>query len=158
MTKIPIRNRRRIECAPPQPAAASATANSWLATLLADTDRFRDSACVGLALSGNRDHANPKMVTTQARRCGQVFGVWDGNAYRYPTFQFDAAGQVRPEVPALINVLPRDADGSGRDAALWLYAPDAALDGHSPAEAFATAPNRVITLARCRQVGGHTGD
>lgn len=150
--------RRRIERAPPQPAHAAAAAEDLLATLLADADRFRDSASVGRALARNPQHENPKMVTTRARQRGQIFGAWDGNAYRYPTFQFDADGQPRAEMPALIEVLPRDADGRGRDAALWLFAPDAALDERTPAEVFVEDPQRVIALARRRREGGDALD
>lgn len=149
---------RRIERAPPQSALAAAQAGVLLAALLADPERFRDSASVGRALSGNLDHANPKMVATHARQGQQIFGVWDGNAYRYPVFQFDALGQPRTDVQSLIAVLPRDADGSGRDAALWLFAPDAALGGRSPADVFPEDPESVIALGRTRRDGGDAVD
>ena len=77
--------------------------------------------------------------------------MWDGNAYRYPAFQFDDAGQPRDDVQDLIALLPRDGDGSGRAAALWLFAPDAAFGGDSPASAFLTGPHRVIAVARRRR-------
>lgn len=122
-----------------------------LQTLLADNARFLDSAAVGRAITGNPDHAHPKMAATRARQAGRIFGVWDGNAYRYPAFQFDDAGQPRDDVQDLIALLPRDGDGSGRAAALWLFAPDAAFGGDSPASAFLTDPHRVIAVARRRR-------
>jgi hypothetical protein len=149
----PVPARRRIERAPPAPAHTVAAAQDALEELLSDALQFRDSASVGRALARDAAHANPKMVTTRARQRGQIFGVWEGNAYRYPAFQFDAEGQPRPETAELIAVLPRDADGSGRDAALWLFAPDAALDERTPAEVFVEDPARVITLARQRRDG-----
>lgn len=142
---------------PPQPAALQQRATDILAELL-HSDRCLDSTAVGQALLGGRLHSNPKMVASRQRKAGAILGVWDGNGFRYPSFQFHPyghpdAGRVRPEVAALIAELPRDADGSGRDAALWLFAPDAALDGRTPAEVFPEDPDRVITLARQRRGG-----
>jgi len=141
-----------IERPPPQSPAAEDAAAALLASLLADDARFLDSATVGRALSGNPTHPDPKKVATEARKRKETLGVWDGHFYRYPVFQFDAQGQPLPEVPGLIDVLPRDAEGSWRDAALWLFGPDAALDGGTPAELFVRDPARVIALARARRV------
>jgi len=77
--------------------------------------------------------------------------VWDGRTYRYPKFQFDDAGWPRPETPALIQLLPRQSDGSNRDAALWLYAPDALLKGKTPSDVFPEDPERVLRIARRRR-------
>lgn len=145
---------RRIERAPPQPPQAGDAASVFLRELLADEVRFLDSASVGRALTGNPEHANPKMATTRARQRRQIFGIWDGNAYRYPAFQFSHTGQPRAEVASLVEWLPRDADGTNRDAALWLYSPDAALRGNTPAEMFPVDPEAVIELARARRDGG----
>lgn len=129
--------RRRIERPPPAERETMSTSREVLRVLLADTANFRDSASVGRALAGDPLHRNPKMVASRARKRGLIFGVWDGNAYRYPSFQFDGVGQPRADVADLLVVLSRDADGSGRDAALWLFAPDAALDDRAPYEVFA---------------------
>lgn len=145
---------RRIERAPPQPDQA-ATGDDALASILAELDRFRDSVMVGCALARSNYHSNPKMVTTRARQKGRIFGVWDGNGYRYPAFQFDADHQPLPETAALIEVLPLDADGSGRSAALWLFAPEAALGKRTPAEVFRSDPERVIALAWQRRGSRH---
>jgi hypothetical protein len=144
------RTRGTIERPPPQSAEAEAAAGGLLGALLADTRQFYDSTHVGRALSSNPDQVNPKMVATRKRKAGEIFAAWDGNAYRYPVFQFDADGRVRARVPDLIEVLPRDEDGSNGDAALWLFAPDAALDDRTPAEVFPTEPDRVIALAHRR--------
>jgi hypothetical protein len=147
-----------IERAPPQSAPAEIAGRTLLEQLLADRMRFTDSSTVGRALTGNPQHNNPKMAATRARKAGEIFGVWDGNAYRYPLFQFSEDGNPWPQAKALIDVLPRDADGSGRDAALWLFAPDAALDERTPAAVFPEDPQRVIELARVRRDGGETAD
>lgn len=149
---------RRIERQPPAASEAAGATEDSLRSLLADPDKFWDSATVGRVLSQTQDHKNPKMVASRARRRGEIFGAWDGNAYRYPAFQFLDDGAPRPDVQALIEVLPRDADGSGQDAALWLHAPDAALDGLTPAEAFVEDPARVIELARARRDGADDRD
>jgi hypothetical protein len=38
---------------------------------------------------------------------GQLLGVWSEgeHPFRYPDFQFDLAGQVRPEVPWLLGTM-----------------------------------------------------
>ena len=44
-------------------------------------------------------------------------------------------------LPDLLEALPRDEDGTlGRDAALWLFAPDAALGDRTPAEMLVDDP------------------
>ena len=144
---------------PAQPAAAAAAAAAALTALLGDDDRFLDSVAVGRLLSGNPELANPKMVTTRARREHRIFGAWDGNGFRYPAFQFGDDGQPRPALPDLLGVLPRDEDGAvGRDAALWLFAPDAKLGDRTPAEVFVDDPARVIALARTRRDGDDAVD
>lgn len=150
--------RRRIERPPPVPEGAAAAAKDALSTLLADPELYWDSATVGRAITRTPEHANPKMASSRARRRSQIFGVWDGNAYRYPRFQFQRNGLPHPDLPALIDVLPRDADGSGRDAALWLATPDAALGDRTPAEVFPDEPFRVIALARRRRDGDDAVD
>jgi hypothetical protein len=150
----------RVRRAPPaQPDAAAAAAAAVMADLLGDDARFMDSAAVGRLLSGNPELANPKMVTTRARREHRIFGAWDGNGFRYPAFQFGVDGQPRPALPDLLEVLPRDEDGTvGRDAALWLFAPDAALGDRTPAEVFVDDPARVIALTRTRRDGDDAVD
>ncbi len=112
----------------PQSTEAAELAERFLAELLIDGERFLDSDTVGRALSGS-GVVDAKAAATRGRKEKQVFAVWDGRTYRYPRFQFDDAGRPRPETPALIQLLPRQFDGSNRDAALWLYAPDALLEG-----------------------------
>ncbi len=141
---------QRIEPPPPQSREATEFVKKFLADLLSDGERFLDSSAVGRALSG-LDVADSKAVATHGRKSRHIFAVWDGNAYRYPRFQFDNTGRPRSETPSLIELLPRDANGSNRDAALWLFAPDALLDGQTPAEVFPDEPERVLRIARRRR-------
>lgn len=140
----------RASSLPPPSARAAEAAGEVLRLLLADTTRFLDSETVCRMLSGNRDQATPNRIASRARKAGLVIGVWDGSAFRYPAFQFDDRGQPLERLPDLIGLLPIDADGSYRNAALWLFAPDAALDDRSPADVFATDPDRVIALRQHR--------
>ncbi len=144
---------RRVLRGPPQPAQEDD--EDMLDRILRQTERFRDSVAVGIALARTTHHSNPKMVATRARQKGRIFGVWDGNAYRYPDFQFDAAGQPLSDTAALVEVLPHDADGSGRSATLWLFAPDPALGMRTPADVFRADPQRVIALAWQRRGNHH---
>ncbi len=142
---------------PPSPRAAAA-ADDVLRNLLTDPTRFLDSETVGRRLSGNPDHASPRVVTSRARKAGDLLGVWDGNAFRYPAFQFDPDGKPLARLPDLLAVLPSDADGSFRNAALWLFAPDAALGDRCPADVFARDPDRVLELRRRRLDTTHAGE
>ena len=144
---------RLIEHAPPSAPHAALASREVLSALVADGQRFLDSASVRRALASASPHSDPASLTSRARMKGQILGVWDGKAYRYPVFQFDDKGLPRTDTPELVGVLPRDADGSGRDAVLWLFAPDAALDGKTPAEVFTADPHRVVALARARRDG-----
>lgn len=139
---------------PQQPDQAAAVSAARLAALLGDEERFLSSEAVGELIAATPNPAHPKMITSRARRAGRIFGGWDGNAYRYPAFQFAGDGQPRAHVPDLIAVLPRDEDGEvGNDAVLWLFAPDDALGERTPAEVFIEDPARVIALARARREG-----
>jgi len=127
--------------------------------LLGNPTLFLDSESVGRALlriSGRSDE--PKKESMRWRREGLIFGAWDGRHYRYPRFQFDLNGRPLASIIALVELLPRDFDGTGRDAAMWLFAEDAALDGRTPADVFPGDPNRVIRLARLRRNGSPTSD
>jgi len=149
---------QRVYLAPrPQPTEAAEFVERFLADLLSDGERFLDSDAVGRVLSGSRV-ADAKAAATRGRKEKRVFAVWDGRTYRYPRFQFDDAGRPLRETPALIQLLPRQTDGSNRDAALWLYAPDALLEGKTPAEVFPEDPERVLRIARRRRGIDPTAD
>lgn len=146
-----LRTTVRIDQGPLPSPAAVAAGNARLHRLLTDSKQFLSSTDVGFALARDRTHPDPKGLATIARKASRIFGVWDGVAYHYPCFQFDADGQPKNCVTALIDALPRDAAGSWREAALWLFQPDAALDGRTPAAVFVEDPLRVIELARRRR-------
>jgi hypothetical protein len=113
-----------------------------------------DSTAAGLRVDATA--TDPKAAASKARREERIFAAWDGHHFHYPAFQFDGLGPPRPRTSELIGVLPRDRDGTvGLDAVLWVFAPDLAFDGKSPAELFATQPERVIAEARIRLAGGH---
>jgi len=141
---------RRIEPPPPQSREATEFVEKFLADPLSDGERFLDSAVVQRTLSGS-EVADPKAVATRGRMDRHVFAVWDGSAYRYPRFQFNDAGQSRSETPSLIDLLPRDASGSSRNAALSLFAPDAPLDDRTPAEVFSSELERGLCIALRRR-------
>jgi hypothetical protein len=118
-------------------------ANNW-----PDDDRVR-------ALTGAQEgHFGSSDVSTlRAER--RILGVWspDRCAFFHPDFQFDQRGCIRPEIARLLAVLPAGNDRGGWARAFWLYSPHAHLGGKTPAEVFATAPERVIEAAN-REFGG----
>lgn len=88
---------------------------------------------------------------TNARASGTLLGVWVAveGVYRYPDFQFDSQGTVRPAVSDLLKALPGDADDrTGWRRAFWLYSPHAQLADETPAELFARNAVRVIEAAK----------
>ena len=145
---------RYIEPPPPQSRHADNAAKRLLQSLLADPRLFESSESVGLALlKVTEASGDPKLESTRWRRKGWIFGAWDGRHFRYPRFQFGTEGRPLSSIAVLVDVLPRDSDGSNNDAVLWLFAPDAALDGRTPAEVFPEDADRVINLARQRAHG-----
>jgi hypothetical protein len=114
-------------------------------------DRPWPDAARAVALLGAR--VEPAGATAYvARLCARqaLLGVWSkrDQAFRYPDFQFDARGQLRPRLAALLGNLPGGADRGGWRRAFWLYSPHARLDGQAPAEVFVSDPERVIDVAR----------
>ncbi len=111
-----------------------------------------DSTTVGLRIDAfSRD---PKAVASQARKARKIFAGWNGHHYRYPAFQFEPNGGPRLKTDQLIEVLPKERDGTiGNDAVLWVFSPDRAFDGKTPAELFPLEPDRVIGETRIRRDG-----
>ncbi|WP_019467552.1 hypothetical protein [Dyella japonica] len=78
------------------------------------------------------------------RDAGQLLGVWDATVrtFRHPDFQFEADGQLRPEVKDLLAALAdhpdwtSETDTNGWRRAYWLYQPFRSLS--RAALAFAT--------------------
>src|SRR5688572_13933157 len=96
--------------------SASDTANEMidsitiLRELLADKSLWLDSAAVGKRLDASS--INPKTVASQARRAGRIFAAWDGHHFHYPAFQFERDGGPCTKTSELIEVLPRERDGT----------------------------------------------
>ena len=94
---------------------------------------------------------NIERFAARLRSSGTLFGVWvaQEHSFRYPDIQFDMRGNIRPEVTALLKVLPgEDDDRGGWRRAFWLYSPHALLDGQTPAEVFPSEPQLVVDVAR----------
>lgn len=100
----------------------------------------------GIAARLGLTEAQAAQTLPQWRAQGVLLGCWDprSEVFRYPPYQFDDAGQVRPEAVALLAVLTHHPvfepaqDPSGWQKVVWLYTPTTALadeDGHpqSPA-------------------------
>ena len=127
-----------------------------LRKLLAVESLWLDSTAAGLRLEPGS--ADPKAVASLARREEKILAAWDGQCFHYPVFQFQSRGPC-PRVAELVEVLPREKDGAlGLDAVLWMFTPDYAFDGKSPAELFAKQPTRIIEEARIRRDGSTLRD
>lgn len=56
------------------------------------------------------------------RAAGNLVAVMRGNSYRYPGFQFDERGIIRPIIPKLIT-MAKDNHQTDEDLILWLSSP-----------------------------------
>lgn len=116
-----------------------------------------DSATVGMRIDASSN--DPKSVASQARKEGKIFAGWNGQHYRYPAFQFAPNGGPRAKTGQLVEALPKERDGTiGNDAVLWVFSPDHAFDGKTPAELFPHEPDRVIVETRIRRDGAPDRD
>ena len=128
-----------------------------LRELVADESLWLDSTAVGKRL--NSSSIDPKTAASQVRITGRIFAAWDGRHFHYPAFQFGKDGGPRTQTSQLVEALPRDRNGMvGLEAVLWVFAPDLAFDGKSPAELFAVQPERIIKEARARRDGNPDRD
>jgi hypothetical protein len=109
-----------------------------------------DAAGVVALVGARVDPAGAMAYVARLVAGGALLGVWSEReqAFRYPDFQFDTRGQLRPELAALLANLPGEADRGGWRRAIWLYSPHTWLDGQVPAEIFVSEPQRVIDVAR----------
>jgi hypothetical protein len=92
---------------------------------------------------------DPTQLVRRLRVDGRLLGVWSVLEHRFvhPDFQFDERGVLRPEVAALLSILPHEGDRGGWARAFWLYSPHALLEGRTPASVFAKESPRVIDVA-----------
>lgn len=128
-----------------------------LRLLLRDDGAWLSAAQVGARLQPKS--AEPSAVAVAAQQTGQVLAAIDGDNIWFPAFQFDASACRHADLDALLAVLPRERDRSlGLDAVLWLFQPDDALGGRTPAEIFPEDPQRIIALAKRRLLGSDADD
>lgn len=102
-------------------------ANARREMLLAQ--RWPTSADVGRSAGGLA--VNPAQWAKTQCDAGRLLGGWDETigTFRYPPFQFDDEGHVRPMVPLLLQAMAEhpkrtaDADPGGWRRVYWLYQP-----------------------------------
>lgn len=137
--------------------AAMDIAMEVLQGLLSRPGCWLDSFSAGKRLAPLQ--SEPQAAAEQARREEQLLAAWDGDRFHFPAFQFGPDARPLVETATLIQALPRDPDGQvGLDAVLWVFAPDAELDGLTPAEVFPSDPSRVVAVARRRLHGSSSDD
>jgi hypothetical protein len=111
-------------------------------------NRWPDDSRVAGSI-GSPPSADATALLADARAAGLLLGVWSEAecGFVYPDFQFDRFGKLRPEVSALLMILPDDDDRGGWRRTFWLYSPHALLDGLRPVEVFISDPDRVLNAA-----------
>ena len=92
---------------------------------------------------------DPSVYVGALRRNKTLLGVWDGNAFRHPKFQFKN-GTLMPEMASLLAEFPlSEKKGTGGwERAFWMYFPNELLEGRCPADVFGSDPQAVIVAAR----------
>lgn len=82
-------------------------------------------------------------------RAGELIAIRRGQRLRYPSFQLDADGRVRPVIAAIVTVLG-EAGWSERSMLLWLVASNGWLEGARPVDLLDSDGERVVQAARHR--------
>jgi hypothetical protein len=99
-----------------------------------------------LALRAGSTSANRSALASSWRAAGRIVGVeWNGRIV-FPAFQFDADGQPRPVIAAVLKHL-RAAGLDDWQAALWFSSPTGWLDDRRPVDALARESQAVETAA-----------
>ena len=97
-------------------------------------------------LSGSRAR-NKAALAGGWRKAGRVFAVSVSGQLRFPLFQFDQAGQPKPQLAEVVRALEQNGL-SGWELALWFAGASERLDGQRPLDVLDTEPDRVLTAAR----------
>jgi hypothetical protein len=97
-------------------------------------------------LSGSRAR-NKAALAGGWRKAGRVFAVSVSGQLRFPLFQFDGAGQPKPQLAAILRALQENGL-SGWELALWFAGASERLDGRRPLDLIDTEPDRVLDVAR----------
>ncbi|HJU39296.1 MAG TPA: hypothetical protein VJ724_06950 [Tahibacter sp.] len=109
--------------------------HEWL-----DSDRVAD-----LLGSGASPAADAQRVK-DARRRGQLLGVWHAGQFLHPVFQFQpSTAALYPQIKSILRFLPKDKTGWAQ--AFWFFQGHEALNGKSPADLFQEMPERIVELA-----------
>lgn len=101
------------------------------------------SAAVGeLGRSAAR---NASALASRWKKEGRIFAVPSGRADLYPAFQFDAHGQPRAIVAAVLHYFAGESDWA---RALWWTSPSGWLGGRRPLDLLDTEPEAIREAAR----------
>jgi len=98
-----------------------------------------------LAAAAESITTNVSQYAADQRSAGAIFGVKFGKEWRYPAFQFDSKGHVRPDMKAVLAALSPDLQGW--DRLHWFLAPHETLKGKTPLELWKKSPLKVIEAA-----------
>lgn len=101
------------------------------------------SAEVG-GLLGSRSKA-ARNVAGERHRDGRLLGVRRGNATRFPGFQFDGHGQLRPVV-ARLREIAAEYGWSEASLIIWLCTANGRLEGGRPVDLIGTDDEALTAL------------
>lgn len=91
---------------------------------------------------------SPWRRALRLRNGNRLLGVKYGRHWKYPAFQFDADGRIRPEIAV---ILPRLPDVSGWIRLRWFLTPNAHFGGQTPMSVWRHDPARVARAIGCEE-------
>ena len=105
-----------------------------------------------IARGGGSTSANASQFAADQRNRGAIFGVRFGQQWLYPSFQFDGAHRIRPEMRDIVSAL--SPDELGWDRLQWFLEPHQRLTGRTPLEVWAEDPKQVLQAAQSEHWNG----
>jgi len=121
-------------------------AHARRAELLAQVQWY-DTPTVSVRQGGGTSESESGAIVRKLRQSSCLFGVWSGQQYLHPAFQFDPqSGRLLAEMRELLELMPSKL--TEWQQCFWLFAPNEQLDGACPADIFPTNALAVLAVAR----------
>jgi hypothetical protein len=109
--------------------------------------KWYDTPTVSVRQGGGASESESGAIVRKLRQSSCLFGVWSGQQYLHPAFQFDPqTGRLFTQVRDLLELMPSKL--TEWQQCFWLFAPNAQLDGACPADIFPTNAAAVLEVAR----------
>ena len=109
--------------------------------------QWYDTPTVSVKQGGSASESESGAIVRKLRQSSCLFGVWSGQEYLHPAFQFDPhTGRLFTQMRELLELMPSKL--TEWQQCFWLFAPNALLGGTCPADVFPTNSAAVLEAAR----------